>query len=41
MTNFLQNHRTAVIALGVLLVAFMMSAYVVPEEEQGRHNPDG
>ena len=34
MSNFLQNHRTTVIALGVLLVAFMMSAYVVPEEEQ-------
>lgn len=34
MNAFLQNHRTAVIALGALLVAFMMSAYIVPEEEQ-------
>ncbi|HAD18461.1 protease modulator HflC [Qipengyuania citrea] len=34
MSNFLQNHRYTVIALGVLLVIFMMSAYIVPEEEQ-------
>ncbi|KWV93662.1 protease modulator HflC [Erythrobacter sp. AP23] len=34
MSNFLQNHRTSVIAFAVLLIAFMMSAYVVPEEEQ-------
>ena len=34
MSNFLQNHRGAVVAIGVLLVAFMMSAYIVPEEEQ-------
>ena len=33
MSNFLQNHRYTVIALGVLLVIFMMSAYIVPEEE--------
>jgi len=34
MSKFLQNHRYTVIALGVLLVIFMMSAYIVPEEEQ-------
>ena len=34
MGTFLQDHRNTVIAIGVLLIAFMMSAYVVPEEEQ-------
>ncbi|NIJ62610.1 protease modulator HflC [Qipengyuania flava] len=34
MSNFLQNHRNSVIALAVLVIGFMMSAYVVPEEEQ-------
>ena len=34
MSNFLENHRYTVIALGGLLVIFMMSAYIVPEEEQ-------
>ncbi len=34
MSNFLQKYRGAVVVLGVLLVAFMMSAYIVPEEEQ-------
>ena len=34
MSDFLQNHRNSVIALAVLVIGFMMSAYVVPEEEQ-------
>ena len=34
MNDFLQKYRTAVIALGVVVIAFMMSAFVVPEEEQ-------
>ncbi|HBM71115.1 MAG TPA: protease modulator HflC [Erythrobacter sp.] len=34
MTNFLQDHRNTVIALAVLVIGFMMSAYVVPEEDQ-------
>ena len=34
MSNFLQDHRNTVIALAVLVIGFMMSAYVVPEEDQ-------
>ena len=34
MSTFLQKHRNWVIALAVAVIAFMMSAYVVPEEEQ-------
>jgi len=34
MSNFLQDHRNTVIALTVLVIGFMMSAYVVPEEDQ-------
>ncbi|MBX7482868.1 protease modulator HflC [Qipengyuania qiaonensis] len=34
MSNFLQDHRNTVIALAALLIGLMMSAYVVPEEEQ-------
>ena len=34
MSDFLQNHRNSVIALAVLVIGFIMSAYVVPEEEQ-------
>ena len=34
MSTFIQDHRNTVIAIGALLIAFMMSAYVVPEEEQ-------
>ncbi|WP_397505472.1 protease modulator HflC [Qipengyuania sp. R86523] len=34
MSNFLQDHRNSVIALAVLVIGFMMSAYVVPEEDQ-------
>ena len=30
MSNFLQDHRNTVIALTVLVIGFMMSAYVVP-----------
>ncbi|MBX7500722.1 protease modulator HflC [Qipengyuania mesophila] len=34
MSDFLQKYRTAVIALAVAVIGFMMSAFVVPEEEQ-------
>ena len=34
MSSFFQDHRNSLLALGVAIVAFMMSAYVVPEEEQ-------
>ena len=34
MSNFLQDHRNTVIALAVLVIGFMMSAYVVAEDGQ-------
>lgn len=34
MENLWNNYRTAIIALGVLVIGFFMSAYVVNEEEQ-------
>lgn len=34
MSDFLQKYRTAVMVLGVAVIAFLMSAFVVPEEEQ-------
>ena len=34
MGAILQKYRTAVVALGVVVIAFLMSAFVVPEEEQ-------
>ena len=34
MSTFVQDHRNTLIVLGLAIIALMLSAYVVPEEEQ-------